>query len=108
MLAYDHGWKPAGTEPGRWTAPETGELIAGELIAGELIEQLSPDPETWEPMNYFSNDFQWVTDEDASNIADALEDALDAKPDDKELGGGSTDYLRKFITFCRAGAFFIY
>lgn len=96
-LAYYYGWKPAGTEAGQWIDPETGELI----------EQMSPDPETWESMDYFSNSFQWVTDEDAANIADALERALEAEPRDEEFGSGFTDYLREFITFCRAGTFCI-
>ena len=92
-LAYDHGWKPAGTEPGRWIDPETGELD----------EQMSPDPETWESMDYFSNGFQWVTDEDAVNIADALERACIATLEgDEELRSGFIGYLREFITFCRA------
>jgi hypothetical protein len=97
-LAYDHGWKPAGTEPSRWRDAETGELCA----------QMSPDPETWESMDYFSNAFQWVTDEDAANIADALERACVAKLEgDEELGSGFIGYLREFITFCRAGGFTI-
>ena len=25
-LAYGYGWKPAGTEPGLWVDPSTGEL----------------------------------------------------------------------------------
>jgi hypothetical protein len=92
-LAYDYGWKPAGTEPGRWIDAETGELI----------EQMSPNPETWESMDYFSNSFQWVTDEDGANIADALESACNEKGDEEF----NIDLLREFISFCRAGAFYI-
>ena len=68
-LAYEYGWQPQGTEVGGWYDEN-----------GELNRQLSPDPEEWDG-TYFSNDFQWVTDEDASNIADALERALNDIPD---------------------------
>jgi len=69
-LAYGYGWELAGTEPGRWVDTSTGELD----------EQLSPDPDEWHG-SYFGNDAQWVTDEDAARIADALEQALDDIPD---------------------------
>jgi hypothetical protein len=68
-LACQYGWKPQGTEPGRWY-DETGRLC----------EQLSPNPDEWNG-SYFSNDFQWVTDKEAANIAHALEQALDDIPD---------------------------
>ena len=97
-LAYDYGWKPADTEPGRWIDAETGELCA----------QMSPEPETWNSMDYFSNGFQWVSDQDAGNIADALERALEEdETSDEGLAQSSMDYLSEFITFCRAGCFFI-
>src|SRR5215211_4100011 len=64
-LAYEYGWKPQGTEPGQWYDEN-----------GELCKQLSPDPDTWSG-TYFSNECQWVTEEDAANIADALQRALD-------------------------------
>ena len=104
---------------------------------------------------YFTNDYQVVSDEDAANIADALERALDDVPDEGGGGhvltpaqyhaaqrdelsredldkaieqfmerraasppqippqtpacyfAGDKDYLREFITVCRAGAFVI-
>lgn len=97
-LAYDHGWKPAGTEPGRWIDAETGELC----------EQMPPDPETWNSMDYYSNSGQCVSDQDAGNIAEALERALEEdERSDEGLAQSSIDYLREFITFCRAGCFFI-
>jgi hypothetical protein len=135
-LAYEYGWKPAGTEPGQWFNSETGEVD----------EQMSPDPDEWDG-NYFTNDFQWVTDEDAAHIADALERALDDIPDfdtdEKWVNYGPTNVptspverslveqglavsgpngllspleyfsgeakqrVRDFIAYCRAGAFFI-
>jgi hypothetical protein len=87
-LAYDYGWKPAGTEPGRWI-DETGELD----------KQLSANPETWDSIDYFSNSFQWVTDEDAANIARALERALEDFP--------NKDTVRDFVDYCRVGGFSI-
>ena len=69
-LASEYGWKPRGTEPERWH----------DAATGRLCEQLSPNPDEWDG-SYSSNDFQWVTDEDAANIAYALEQALDDIPD---------------------------
>ena len=91
-LAYEYDWKPTGTEPGAWVDPETGELD----------KQLSPDPDEWSG-TYFSNDYQWVTEEDAAGIADALERALKDTP----FGGKDRQKLSQFIAFCRVGAFFI-
>jgi hypothetical protein len=90
-LAYEYGWQPAGTEPGQWCDPETGELV----------EQMSPDPDEWNG-GYLSNDNQWVTEEDAANIAEALERALENEPDFSDEG---RQWFRDFIAFCRAGAF---
>src|SRR5215204_7497515 len=69
-LAYGYGWKPQGTEPAQWYDEN-----------GELVKQISPDPDEWDGNNYFSSDFQLVTEEDAANIADALQQALDDIPD---------------------------
>src|SRR5215204_5808731 len=69
-LAYDYGWKPQGTEPAQWYDAN-----------GELDKQMSFDPDTWNSNNYFTNDFQVVTETDAANIADALQQALDDIPD---------------------------
>jgi hypothetical protein len=69
-LAYGYGWKLAGTEPGQWV----------DRLTGELGEQMYPNPDEWDG-SYFGNCFQWVTDEDAAHIADALEQALDDIPD---------------------------
>ena len=72
-----------------------------------MIEQLSPNSDEWDG-NYVTNDFQWVTDEDAVNFADALERACAATLEgEEELGSGFIGYLREFITFCRAGGFTI-
>ena len=83
-LAYEYGWQPAGTEPGQWIDSSTGELD----------EQMSPNPDEWDG-SYFGNCFQWVTDEDAAHIADALEPALDDIPDidtgEKWVEYGPTD-----------------
>lgn len=135
-VAYEYGWKPAGTEPGEWIDPETGELD----------KRLSPDPDEWDG-NYFSNDCQWVTEEDAAHIADALERALKDMPacntDEKRVEHGLSNLpaspvesslveqglaasgpnvpsspleffsdegkqrIRAFIAYCRVGAFFI-
>ena len=119
-LAYRYGWQPIGTEAPAWEV----------LGADPPIHADYPD---WSG-TYFSNDGQFVTDRDASNIAAALERALDDIPDhdameDEEIyicgtsgydiqtaqdaspiewfsGQGKTR-VRDFIEFCRAGGFLI-
>lgn len=115
-LAYLYGWKPLGTEPGGWIDPDTGPWY---------------HPVSWDG-NYTSNDLQWVTEEDAARIAEALENALEDIPDHDvgettvEYGpkmvftgpgvpGGLLEYfsgagkqrVRDFVAFCRVGAFFL-
>jgi hypothetical protein len=103
VLAHEHGWEPAGTEmPKSILYNEDGSIRAGHTRACWEAAK------NWESMDYFSNVSQWVTDEDASIVADALERALEAEPGDEELGSRSTDYVREFITFCRAGTFCIF
>ncbi len=114
-LAYEYGWRPLGTEiEDEWIVVETGEPT----------RQI----DDWNG-GYFTNDLQWVTEEDAERIADALEDALEDIPDrdvdETEAKHGPvslfdfpypTDTLeffssagkqkiRAFIEFCRAGGF---
>jgi hypothetical protein len=149
-LAHEHGWQPAGTQLPNITvyAPD------GVTIDEVATRAERPRHANWDG-GYFWNECQVVSDEDAANIADALERALDDVPD--EGGGyhlltpaqyqaaqrdelsqedldkaieqfmegqaasppqippqtpacyfaGNKDYLREFITFCRAGAFSI-
>jgi hypothetical protein len=67
VLAYAYGWEPAGTlEPSLYD-PETRDPI--------LLHE-----KPWDPMNYTSNSYQWVTNEDAANMADALEKFLGDVP----------------------------
>jgi hypothetical protein len=122
-LACEYGWQPAGTELPRWH-DETGALI----------EQWSLDANEWDG-GYSSNDGQYVTDEDAAHIADALQRALEDIPDFDtgerwaEYGpadqltdplaralmmpsleffsGEAKQHVRDFIAFCRAGGFCI-
>lgn len=67
-LANLYGWKPAGTLEPFYRDPDSEEFI--------------PNLPPWDSMNYTTNDFQWVTDEDATSIADALEIALHEHPAD--------------------------
>ena len=157
-LAEQYGWKPRGTQPPRIRRLRTGisdeqymayvdwfrDAIArgsrGEpplrtdpLPPDVWIEEVVPD---WSG-GYFSNDYQWVTDDDAAGLADALERALanvadlpsGGSPlrrlpileerltpagvvvnDDDPLdwfSGGGQQRLRAFIAYCRAGGFAI-
>jgi hypothetical protein len=148
-LAHEHGWEPAGTEP-----PEV-TVYAPDGVVDEVATRAKRQRyANWDEV-YLTNNRQVVSDEDAANIADALERALDDMPDESAeddlltpaqhqayQGGelpqedldkaieqfmegqaasppqippqtpacyfaGNKDYLREFITFCRAGAFAI-
>jgi hypothetical protein len=101
-VACSNGWSPRGTEP----------------------------PYGWEGHwdgGYCWNERQYVTDDDALGIANALELALDDAPDEHVLPErtpenyldfdegaaeiqwlrGRSGYIREFIAFCRLGGFTI-
>ncbi len=157
-LAEQYGWKPRGTQSPRirrlrtdisddqylayvdWFRDAIARGSRGEpplkgdpLPPDVWIEEVMPH---WDG-GYFSNEYQWVTEKDAAELADALERAL---ADLVDLpGGGSTlphlprleerltpagvvindddplswytgwgkQRLRSFITYCRAGGFAI-
>ncbi len=108
-LADRYGWQPMGTEAPAWEV----------LGADPPIHADYPD---WDG-TYFSNDGQFVTDRDASNIAAALERALDDIPEHDTMedmqtaqdaspmewfsGQGKTT-VRDFIEFSRTGGFCIF
>ena len=77
--AVKYGWKPAGT-------------------VNEIDEAGQPILD-WDG-TYFSNDYQYVTVEDAKNLAEALERAI-SEFDDKEY----LYHILPFIKFCRRGGF---
>ncbi len=89
-LAIENGWVPEGTKP-----PGTIQMI-NPYDDGPYPEI----PDNW-CGSYFYNDFQVVTEEDATNMANALELSLDFK--------AREDYrlLREFIDFARSGDFLI-
>ena len=138
-LARQCGWQPAGPKPPRRDAD-------GSVVSWDVDENGEPIPHDdddgwWHGIEcyrrYFFNDYQWVTAEDASNLADALERAIDDLPNHDALehktvkvaiGGGCQvrsirdgasvlpfeffsgrrkDWVREFIAYCRAGEFCI-
>jgi hypothetical protein len=127
-LAINHGWKPAGTE-----LPDIAFFSKDGTVDEEKSEAYRQAYEDWNATNYYTNDFQWVTDEDAANIADALERALTHVPDERTMamkaaltpsgvpfdvlehltpldwcsGADGKAHIREFIDFCRTGAFCI-
>jgi hypothetical protein len=128
-LAHQYGWEPAGTEPPEWR--ETFRHPDGTPISEGLAEQFRAVAEDWDG-GYSTNDYQVVTDEDAANIADALERALEHIPDERTVGmlaaskdgavdidtsrhlssldwfsGGGKETVREFVAYCRAGGFAI-
>ena len=76
-LAKRHGWKPQGTV---LNTDIQYQLRGGNLddpeINQELWREAENDVKSW-PGSYATNDFQWVTEEDARNMADALEKAVE-------------------------------
>ncbi len=121
-LADRYDWQPIGTQAPDW-----------EGIHGTPIHPDYKHPD-WNG-TYFSNEGQFVTDRDASNIAATLERALDDIPDhdameDKKshicsisgfdmqtaqdaspiewFSGQGKTRVRDFIKFCRAGGFLIF
>ena len=79
-LAHEHGWEPAGTE-----APDVMVYNPDGTVDEEMTAQYRYAAEEWSG-DYFSNSRQWVTEEDAANIADALEQALDHIPKERTVG----------------------
>jgi hypothetical protein len=151
-LAHAHGWEPAGT-----VAPEVTVYAPDGTTVDEEATRIERQAyEDWTG-DYFCNGHQLVADEDARNIADALERALDYVPEEGDFAeplltptqwqtlargerlpeeeisealnqymehqaerppqippqtpawyfAGQRDWLREFITFCRAGSFSI-
>jgi hypothetical protein len=76
LLAHRYGWVPAGTEPPNFTV-----LAPNGTVDEGMTEQFCHSNGDWDG-TYFTNDCQWVTDEDAANIAQALERALEDIPDE--------------------------
>lgn len=64
-LAVEFGWHPAGTKAENWIDAQTGEVVR--------------DYSDWDG-SYFYNEYQYVTSEDASALAAALERALPNLP----------------------------
>jgi hypothetical protein len=80
QLAREHGWEPAGTE-----VPEvTAHAPDGTTVDEEATRMERQTYGDWDG-DYFYNDGQIVTDEDARNIADALERALELVPEEGDL-----------------------
>ena len=73
-LAWEHGWEPAGTKPPEWTAYTPDGVVDEEATRAERQRYAN-----WDGL-YCSNNRQVICDEDAANIADALERALDDVP----------------------------
>ncbi len=95
-LAQSFGWEPAGTIPAHD----------------------HPNPDHWDGQNYFTNDYQEVTADDARAMGAALARALDAlknlqEPTDEQAEawagvGMSFRLVRQVADFAQAGGFSIY
>lgn len=120
-LAEKFGWEPQGTilkaniqywiRSGGSDEPQTDQ---------ELWRRVEDDVKNW-CGSYTSNEFQWVTEEDAHNLAAALERALEEieenkqdtfelKSDDFSSFDGQDIILNKRVvdecaSFCRQGEF---
>ena len=89
-IAFENGWKPEGTKP-----PSKIQMIKLHGY-GPYLETL----DNW-CGSYFYNELQVVTEEDATNIANALDRSLEFKVTDHD------EWLREFIRFARSGDFVI-
>ncbi|MBT4557603.1 MAG: hypothetical protein HN749_00015 [Nitrospina sp.] len=89
-LAFENGWAPEGTK-----TPGTIQMINpyGDGPYPEILDNWCG--------SYFSNDLQVVTEEDATNMANALDRSLEFKVSDDD------EWLREFIMFARSGDFVI-
>jgi hypothetical protein len=90
-LAKEAGWDAPGTDaPSYYPKAEAARWIG----------------------TYYGNDGQWVTDEDAANIADALECNLEAvleRSGERVPGEKSfAPKMHELVAFCREGGFLIY
>ena len=125
-LAHSYGWQPAGTEP-----PSMTVYYVDGTVDERLTAQYAELAEDWNRYDYFTNSFQQVTDEDAANLADALERALTDVPEERTVAmraasqpphrgvpldvvehltpldwfSGERERLEEFISYCRAGGF---
>jgi hypothetical protein len=101
-IALAHGWQPAGTrKEADWMDSETGEPLTGAIADRVRFEGGEP---AWDG-NYFGNDFQQVTAEDARNMALAVEQAL---PEIEKEGDEALARVTEFIGFLKKGGFVIF
>jgi hypothetical protein len=71
-LAYLYGWRPAGTDPPRSSAPQA----------------CRPTARTSGRLDYFSLQSQHVRQDDARRLAEALMRSLESIPDSPSIPGG--------------------
>ncbi len=82
-LALYFGWEPQGTVSKIWKNNKTGELVGHQdydpdkCKDGEWVND-----DDWDG-SYFYNDWQEITADDAQNLAEALEKALEYMSDNK-------------------------
>lgn len=99
-LAFKYGWKPEGT------------ITIENMLKddnSDTFEILYPEDKNWNN-TYFRNDFQNVSDSDASNLGKALKRAIAKKKKLKSLSHEDIiwiDGLDRFANYCLAGGFFI-
>src|SRR5215217_8992532 len=87
-LAYEYGWKPAGTEPGQWYNAETGELVEDDEITKELTEEFVGEFELGEAKRYIEEGFE---KDRTLSWQDALANKLSA------IQEGHVDTLREVL-----------
>lgn len=99
--AMEHGWHPQGTD-----APGFVCLKGDGTPDFERTFAYAEAKDDWSG-TYFTNDGQVVTEEDAANLADALESALCRSSEATERLWALEPLAREIIDLCRAGAFVI-
>jgi len=107
QLALEHHWKPQGTIEPYWGNPGGMASLSG----GKSDENKQ---ETWDG-NYLTNDYQLITDEDAKNLCNALQKAIQSlnagvqdkatRPFDSRILLNRTKLIESFLEFCEAQGF---
>jgi hypothetical protein len=112
-LGRKYGWKPKGTHASRFfelmnTMPLPRDRISREISIVDggpaIAEALKTYSREGRTADYFSNNGQVVTREDAAAWADALDKALA----DEALSNSRRSFTEDFIQYCRHGEFLIW
>ncbi|MEM9066373.1 MAG: hypothetical protein AAGB51_12880 [Planctomycetota bacterium] len=93
-LAYERGWRPAGTEPPRHWDVLGGDAGWQRTVGPVSIIEGPNGPVMWPKADYASGRGQLVTEPDAKAMAAALQSVIDDLPEHDPLDGKADADLR--------------